>query len=240
MFKKLRESAKNLLILATVALAGYGVKCLQEPVVEEPTIIVQQIENKVDLAKVAQNAIGATAKLYGEDPYGGFTGSAYFISPKVAITAGHCVDGATSIRLEMYNGGKELRPDRWLHDNIHDVGILLFDNPQNVPCLPVRTTPVKLGEEVMLIGCPFGLPDIVTWGRVSNPGTDFLLDHWKGELFVVDAWAAPGNSGGVVLDAYGNVIGILVGGPNRTGASNGLCVPIHIMIESAKNIAAGD
>lgn len=236
MIKWIKKRLNNILILGTVALAGYGVKCIQEPVTEEPTIIVQQIDSKADRAAVARDSIEATAKLYGSGMFSGtFTGSAFFISDRVAITAGHCVRSAMSIRLEMYDG-RTLTPDRWLHDNIHDCGILIFDTPVKVKTIPIRLRPVTLGEEVIMIGCPFGLPNIVTWGRVSNPGTDWLTD-WAGELFLIDAWGAPGASGGVVLDEAGNMIGILVGGPNRTGASNCVCVPVKLLIKSAMNIA---
>lgn len=82
----------------------------------------------------------------------------------------------------------------------------------------------SVGEPVEIVGNPLDLGNIHTWGRVSGPDIPGIGD-WK-VVFTADALSGPGNSGGPVFDANHEVIGILVGGPNREPLS--LIVPSHV------------
>ena len=78
-----------------------------------------------------------------------------------------------------------------------------------------RSEDVELGERVMVAGYPYG--EIfsntvkVTGGMVSairGVGNDF-------GQFQIDAAVQPGNSGGPIYDAYGNIVGIVVAQLNK-------------------------
>lgn len=77
-----------------------------------------------------------------------------------------------------------------------------------------RTTPPRPGDELLLIGSPFGLEGSVTRGVVSRVTRDAIQ---------TDAAANPGNSGGPAIDAKGRVVGVLVGGG---GENVNFAVPI--------------
>ena len=77
-----------------------------------------------------------------------------------------------------------------------------------------RTTPPRAGDELLLIGSPFGLEGSVTRGVVSRVTR---------EAIQTDAAANPGNSGGPAIDARGRVVGVLVGGG---GENVNFAVPI--------------
>ncbi len=64
---------------------------------------------------------------------------------------------------------------------------------------------VEVGDPVLLIGNPHGLESSVSGGIVS--GLRELDDGFK--VIQTDAAANPGNSGGPMMDADGNVIGVL-------------------------------
>jgi S1-C subfamily serine protease len=66
-----------------------------------------------------------------------------------------------------------------------------------------RTHRAQQGDQLLLIGSPFGLGGTVTTGVVSRVT--------KREI-QTDAAANPGNSGGPALDAKGNIVGVLVSG----------------------------
>jgi S1-C subfamily serine protease len=78
-----------------------------------------------------------------------------------------------------------------------------------------RTTPPRAGDELLLIGSPFGLEGSVTRGVVSRVTR---------EAIQTDAAANPGNSGGPAIDTRGRVVGVLVGGG---GENVNFAVPIQ-------------
>lgn len=84
--------------------------------------------------------------------------------------------------------------------------VLLVVMKQGLPALRLRVDrPVEPGESVMAIGNPLGLDNTVTEGIVSaiRPIPDV------GEVIQTSAGISPGNSGGPLLDASGEVMGIV-------------------------------
>src|SRR2546423_2318335 len=88
------------------------------------------------------------------------------------------------------------------------VGPLLWQNPN----LDISPLP---GDQLLLVGSPYGLEGTVTTGVVSRVTYNEIQ---------TDAAANPGNSGGPAVDAQGSIVGILVSG----GAENlNFLVPIQ-------------
>ena len=68
---------------------------------------------------------------------------------------------------------------------------------------------LRLGELVFAVGHPWGHPWIVTVGIVSGLGTLEAPGHGAARSYIrSDVQLAPGNSGGPLLDARGEVIGL--------------------------------
>jgi len=127
---------------------------------------------------------------------------AVMVAPGRALTATHCL----------------ARPDAKLHVNGktypvftgfalpgQDVAIIIVPGAP-CPCAPVRGTPGAEGEWVVVVGFPYDIAKVTTYGEVqahiTNPddGQDYVL---------VTAPVAPGNSGGGVFDLKGNLLGIV-------------------------------
>jgi S1-C subfamily serine protease len=218
---------RNIFILCVIASAGWFANELVEPSViqEQPIIINQLAPVEHDLADVAYNARFSAGQMFGQNDYRSWSGSGFLIDERTILTAGHCVEDAVNVDF-IFSDGTIAEVLGWSHSTLYDVGYIHI-KPVSFTPLFIREVPVSLGEEVVVIGCPFGIEDIVTFGRVS--AEVHSLSNWEGDVFIVDAWAAPGNSGGAVLDADGFVVGILVGGPTRCGASSGVCIPVHII-----------
>ena len=99
----------------------------------------------------------------------------------------------------------------------------------------------EVGEWVMAVGNPFGLPgggNSVTVGVVSFVGRDMRLeDPRRGtsiEMIQTDAAINPGNSGGPLINTRGEVIGIntmIVTGGAQASAGVGFSVPINVAKE---------
>lgn len=102
-------------------------------------------------------------------------------------------------------------------DERNDLALIkLSGRPRGIAPLwqSARTTPPRTGDELLLIGSPFGLEGTVTRGVVSRVTKSAIQ---------TDAAANPGNSGGPAIDLRGRIVGVLVAGG---GENVNFAVPI--------------
>jgi len=98
---------------------------------------------------------------------------------------------------------------------------------------------LMVGDYVLAIGAPYGLEQTATSGIVSAKGRSL-----PGDAFVpfiqTDAAVNPGNSGGPLFDAAGNVIGINAQIYSRTGGFQGVsfAIPIDVAMKVREQIVA--
>ena len=116
-----------------------------------------------------------------------------------------------------------------------DIAILRAINMPDIifPATLGNPGSVRVGDEVFVVGHPFGLTFSLSAGVVSGFDRSFQpseSDIRLEGLIQFDAAANPGNSGGPLLDQYGRVIGIVTGiiGPRNDSlfAGIGFAVPI--------------
>lgn len=146
-------------------------------------------------------------------------GSGVFISPSMLLTNDHVVEGQETVMVRSLDGewrrGTVLRRDRR-----RDVALVQVSDTGH-PFLPVRTAPVALTEDVFAIGTPRrrGLAGTVTKGIVSGfPKNDRGLTDIQADVAV-----NPGNSGGALVDARGNLVGLTYAGfADAGGGATGL------------------
>ena len=100
-------------------------------------------------------------------------------------------------------------------DPARDVALLRIEGGAYTP-LPLRLEPVALTEEVYAVGSPLdpSLAGTVTRGIVSQ----IQQNEHSQPLIQADATIQPGNSGGPLLDARGNVVGISQSGLTDDGS----------------------
>jgi putative serine protease PepD len=96
---------------------------------------------------------------------------------------------------------------------------------------------VTVGEGVVAIGSPFGLPGTITSGIVSATNRTITSPNGASIAGAIQTDAAinHGNSGGPLIDSHGNVIGVNAQIDSSTGGNNG--VGFAIPISTAKQIA---
>jgi len=92
---------------------------------------------------------------------------------------------------------------------------------------------MRVGDEAFVVGNPFGLYSSMSAGVISGFGRSFqpVESQYKlQDLIQIDAAVNPGNSGGPLLNRYGEVIGIVTGLVNPTAQNFfvgvGFAVPI--------------
>lgn len=126
------------------------------------------------------------------------------------LTNHHVVDKATEIRC-LLSGGESCTAKVIGFDKDMDIALLRLERPAGAPPLraaKLSTRAVKRGDVVLAMGAPWGLARSVTMGIISC--TDRYLDG-AGQYtlwYQTDAAISPGNSGGPLVDTFGEVVGV--------------------------------
>jgi len=143
-------------------------------------------------------------------------GSGVIISDQGDIlTAFHVVEGSMQIEVTFADGTRSKAQLKAVQPE-NDIAVLSADTPpeQIVPATLGNPSAVSVGDEAFAFGNPFGLYGSMSSGVVSGFGRSFQP---KGSAFRLedliqfDAAVNPGNSGGPLLNRYGEVIGIVTG-----------------------------
>lgn len=141
------------------------------------------------------------------------------------LTNHHVIDGAERIMVRL-SDGRQLRADAIGADPDTDIALIKVDGPRTFPSAPLGDSDsLRVGEWVLAIGNPLAYEHTVTVGVVSFIGRK-LFDSSLDRYIQTDAAINFGNSGGPLINARGEVIGINAAISSR--ASNiGFAVPIN-------------
>lgn len=137
-------------------------------------------------------------------------GTGFMLGPRLVATVDHVVAGATSIKL--LQGGRAVGTGTVIgEDPTRDVALVRTSAPLPGAVLQLATTPPALGEPVVALGFPLGLPLTSTQGAVSGVGRTVPIDGVRRrDMVQTDAAVNPGNSGGPLIDVdSGNVLGLV-------------------------------
>jgi len=141
------------------------------------------------------------------------------------ITNQHVVDGATSISVKFWNG-KTYKAEVVGSDPSTDLAVIKVDAPASLltPLTLADSSTVAVGDNVVAIGSPFGLENTVTSGIVSalhrqmTSPNNFSID----DSIQTDAAINHGNSGGPLLNAEAQVIGVNAQIESDSGGNDGV------------------
>jgi putative serine protease PepD len=131
----------------------------------------------------------------------------------VILTNDHVVSGATSVTVAPGNSPNNTRTASVVgEDPDHDLAVLKVD-PSGLGLKPLTfadSGSVSVGQAVYAIGNPYGLDETLTRGIVSAVGRQISAPDGAtiNDAIQTDAALNPGNSGGPLIDAHGNVIGV--------------------------------
>jgi serine protease Do len=153
-------------------------------------------------------------------------GTGFIIDPGgFILTNHHVIDGAERIAVRLTDG-RNLRAEHVGSDPDTDIALIKVDAPSGLPFAPLGDSDaLRVGEWVLAIGNPLAYEHTVTVGVVSFIGRK-LFDTSLDRYIQTDAAINFGNSGGPLISARGEVIGINAAISSR--ASNiGFAVPIN-------------
>lgn len=171
----------------------------------------------------------------GEEKNG--LGSGVVISEQGEIlTAMHVVDGAKAIKV-IFADGTETSAQVTGAQPENDIAVLQPDQLPNilVPAVLGNPNAMRVGDEAFAVGNPFGLYSSMSAGVISGFNRLFQAEDSDKQiegLIQIDSAVNPGNSGGPLLNRYGQVVGIVIGILNPTDeeffVGIGFAVPINI------------
>lgn len=136
------------------------------------------------------------------------------------LTSLHVVTASTSISLTFADGSESLASISTTEPE-NDIAVLTTLTPpaQIIPATLGNPGAQRVGDEAYAVGNPFGIYSSMSAGVISGfgrsikpKGSDVTLHN----LIQFDAAVNPGNSGGPLLNRYGEVIGIVTGLVNPT------------------------
>ncbi|WP_218508175.1 DegQ family serine endoprotease [Variovorax sp. dw_308] len=166
-------------------------------------------------------------------------GSGFIVSADgIILTNAHVVKGAKEVTVKLTDR-RELKAKVLGADPKTDIAVLKVE-ARNLPVVKLGSVEdLKVGEWVLAIGSPFGFENTVTAGVVSAKGRS-LPDDSAVPFIQTDAAVNPGNSGGPLFNARGEVVGINSQIYSRTGGYQGVsfAIPIDLASKIEKQIAA--
>lgn len=152
------------------------------------------------------------------------------------VTNFHVVDDVDEILVLLYDG-REVPAAVVGTDPETDLAVLKIDATQLQPISVGEPAQAKIGDVVLAIGNPYGVGQTVTQGIVSATGRNGLGLNTFENFIQTDADINPGSSGGALVDAYGNLLGINTAKINRNGSAGiSFAIPADAVEKVLKDI----
>jgi S1-C subfamily serine protease len=169
---------------------------------------------------------------FPEEQQGTATGSGFLIDDDGhVLTNAHVVQGAQRVEVQFSEDGESQQAEVVGMDPSSDIALLKVDDTQGATPLPLGdSTKAEVGDPVVAIGNPFGLDRTVTSGIVSALQRQIQAPNGFSisDVIQTDAAVNPGNSGGPLLDASGQVIGVNSQIASQGGGNEGVAFAVPI------------
>jgi len=180
-------------------------------------------------------------KANGEDIEKGVGTGVVIVDKGIILTNLHVVLGAKRVQVVFADGLESdativgMQPE-------HDLAVLQAQKiPDDLAAATMRSTAdLALGDQVVAVGFPFGIGPSATAGVVSGLRREFVSPEGKRlltNLIQFDAAANPGSSGGPLVTAQGEVIGIVTAILNPTNQRFFVGIGFAVPIENAASAA---
>jgi S1-C subfamily serine protease len=178
------------------------------------------------VVRVAREVLPSVASLRVRGSRGEGAGSASVLTPDgFLLTSAHVVEGAGQAVAE-FADGTQTTAEVTGRDPLSDLAVLRAAGPVPDPVVLGDAATLQVGQLVVALGNPLGLSGSVTAGIVSGLGRSLPTQRGRvvDEVIQTDAALNPGNSGGVLADSSGRMVGVNTA---VAGVGLGLAVPIN-------------
>ena len=196
---------------------------------------IAEIADKVSASVVSIVTSTKTTNFFGQDYESAAAGTGIIVtSDGYILTNKHVINGATSITVVLDDGTTYEDVELVANDPLNDVAFLKIKDASDLtPATLGDSKTLSVGQQVMAIGNALGqYQNTVTVGVVSGLGRSVTASDGTGyntetlnDMIQTDAAINSGNSGGPLVNAAGEVIGINTA--TSTSAENmGFAIPI--------------
>ena len=213
-------SRRLILFAFVLCCAGFSTHVEAQQISEtyrkvNPSVVIVRVQQKTPSSDPQQSLVSLPS-----------FGSGVLISAEGKIlTAAHVVQAADQILIEFFDG--QLIPARVIAISTSaDVALVQLERvPTNAVVSAIGdSNKVDVGDQIFIIGSPYGLSHSLTVGHVSaryapNSGMSF---SGAAELLQTDAAINSGNSGSPMFNMKGEVIAVVTNILSRSGGSEGL------------------
>lgn len=226
-------------------------------------VVVQQVERSTDataagstdgtsmsvqqIASVASPSVVAitTEQMSSSQTwFGGYyvqsgAGSGVIISQDgYILTCAHVVSGATSVKVQLNGSDESYDATVVGQDSTSDIAVLKIDATGLTPAVIGDSDALAVGEVAVAVGNPLGtLSNTVTDGIVSALNRQVTVQDNDMTLIQTDASISPGNSGGGLFNANGELIGIVNAKSSYSEAEGiGFAIPINTAMEIGQQL----
>ncbi len=204
----------------------------------QPIIPKQETDNKTPIRKVTLSNADIIKKVRSATVFietEKVSGSGMIIdSDGYVLTNAHVVRGVSSVKIKL-SDNRSFSASVVGRDEIIDLAILKISGNSFPKVELGNSDTVAQGDNVFTLGYPFGLEGDVSFkeGTISRKISDGSATY-----FETSAEIHPGNSGGPLVNKYGQVIGINTAtfGNSIKGISIGETIKLAIPINIAKNL----
>ena len=211
--RRVAGASVSVLVMAAGVVIGAG--CGSSPPPEVRTVTTEKAPPSTAsvIRQARQGVVRINVQACGGDDG---NGSGFVIGPGLVATAAHVVRGASAIELEP-EGGAPVKATVIGSSDGEDLALLRTDGMRDARTLQFAGSDPDIGEQVVALGYPLGLPFTATQGAITGEGRELTVDgtDYTG-LFQTDAAVNPGNSGGAIINSQGQVVGVVVAGGDGT------------------------
>ena len=155
------------------------------------------------------------------------------------VTNNHVIEGADEITVKL-NDNREFKGRIIGTDPSTDLALIKVESSDDLPTIPIANSDdLKVGEWVLAVGNPFNLNSTVTAGIVSAKARTLGVYNGGVESFIqTDAAINRGNSGGALVNATGELVGInsVLSSPTGAYAGYGFAIPTSIMTKVVSDL----
>ena len=154
------------------------------------------------------------------------------------LTCAHVVNGATNVKVQL--NGDDTQYDATVVglDTASDIAVVKIEATGLTPAVVGDSDKLAVGEEVIAVGNPLGtLGGTVTNGIISALNRQITVENNAMTLIQTNAAVSPGNSGGGLFNANGELVGIVNAKSDSSDAEGlGFAIPINTAVNIAQEL----
>jgi serine protease Do len=202
------------------------------------TLDISSVVHKSTDAIVSISTEGISTDMWAQNYVTKGAGSGVIIqSDGYIVTCYHVIDSANKITVTTTDS-KTYEAEVVGTDENNDLAVIKIDAKNLHAVKYADSSKLQVGDRVVAIGNPLGqLSNTATTGIISALNRNLTIEGQKLNLLQTDASINPGNSGGALLDASGNLVGIV---ESKSAGSDveglGFAVPVNTVAKSVKEI----